>query len=324
MNKCQWVKAGIYEEYHDNEHGKMIFDNVLLFERLVLEIMQPGLSFEIILKKRENFKKAFANYDLELLGMFTDKDVETLMDDQSIVRHELKIRAVIHNASLVYKIIQEQELYLYIIDLLDYRLDRDTMVKQACKELKKRGFKFIGPSVFESLIASIGLLEGHTLECILNKTDQIEKMAVATTFGMLEVHYSNYQIIYSKYNGTIHEECIPDDAFAQVILRQIDLYNHQQLDQFKLSYQYEATAFQRLVYSALLETKFGDYLTYKDIANRINSRGYQAVGSALNKNKIQFFIPCHRVGNKRKIGGFAADEDRKFAMLKFEGANIPE
>ncbi len=323
MAKCTWVKPGKYEKYHDNEHGKLIIDDIKLFERLVLEMMQPGLSYEIILKKQENFKVAFSNYDLKVLGNYCEKDVEKLLNDSSIVRHELKIRAVIHNAQLVHNITNEKLLIDYIVDLLDYRLEQKEMIKQACKELKNAGFKFIGPSVFESLLQSIGLLNGHMDDCEYSNLDKEYRLSVPTPFGLLDVKHKNYKIIYAKYNETENYDAEADDAFAYVIVRQTKLYEQKQLKQFRLGFDYDATPFQRKVYDVLIHTSFGDYLTYKDVAHIINSRGYQAVGSALNKNKIQFFIPCHRVGNKDKIGGFAAREDRKAMMLDFEGANTP-
>ncbi len=249
--------------------------------------------------------------------------MNTLLNNSGIVRHEQKIRAVIHNALIVNDIVQNTTLLDYFVDLLDYRLNQETMIKTACKELKVAGFKFIGPSVFESLLASIGLLNGHLDNCELSTKDQIYEMTAQTPFGLLEIKYCNYKIIYAQYTDSHLTELHCSDAFSYVIRRQIDLYSKKQLNQFKLAFEFKATPFQNLVYDVLIHSNFGDYYTYKDVAHKINSRGYQAVGSALNKNKIQFFIPCHRVGNKDKIGGFAAREDRKQMMLEFEGANTP-
>ncbi len=322
--KCTWVKPGVYEEYHDLEHGKLLTNNQELFERIVLEIMQPGLSFEIVLKKREGLSEAFANYDFDVLSSYDEFRIQKLMNNQGIIRNRQKIEAVIHNAKIVREIIKEQSLIDYLVDLLDYRLDNQQMIKLGVKLLKNDGFKFIGPSVFESILTSLGLLAGHMENCELANFNREYTCALLTPFGMLEVRYMNYQITYSRFNDAISHEISTGDSYEYVIRRQLTLYNLKALNQFKLRYSFDATEFQKQVYDVIIHSNFGDYYTYKEVAHKINSRGYQAVGSALNKNKIQFFIPCHRVGNQNQVGGFASDEMRKIAMLKYENANIPQ
>ncbi len=322
-NTCRWASEGKIKKYHDLEHGRLLKNDQDVFERLVLEIMQPGLSFAIVLSKQDGLKRAFANYNFVELAEFTETNVEELMQDANIIRNRQKIKAVINNAKIVGKIIEKQKLIDFFIDLLDYRLKSTLMVQKAVKELKKVGFQFIGPSVFQSFLESIGLLNGHEEACSLNNQSKIYEITLKTVFGMLDVKYQNFKIIYAQYNDTKQNESYTDDGYGYVIRRQISLYNERKLEQFRLGYQFKATEFQNQVYDVIINSKFGDYLTYKDVAQKINSQAYRAVGSALNKNKIQFFIPCHRVGNKNKIGGFAANEDRKQMMLEYEGVKIP-
>ncbi len=319
MNRyCQWVTNKNLQEYHDLEHGKLIVNNKQLFERLTLEIMQPGLSFNVVLLKRKALKEAFCNYDIEQLINYGEEDIQKLIDNHTIIRNEKKIRAIINNAKVVYQIIKKQLLIDYFVDLLDYRLLSEQMINQVVKKLKQDGFKFIGPSVVRSFLASIGLLNAHDSLCQDNQELVEKEIFVQTRFGVLNIHYQNFKIISSKFDYKQNTPSIINDGFAYVITRQLLLYEHYQLSQFKLCFAQKLTPFQSQVYDVVINSKFGDYFTYKEVAHQINSNGYRAVGAALKKNKIAFFIPTYRVGNKDKIGGFNNNEELKQKILDFE------
>ncbi len=317
-NYCQWVISENLQAYHDLEHGKLIIDNQKLFERLTLEIMQPGLSFNVVLMKRKALKEAFADYDITKLTSYDEQDIQRLINNPKIIRNEKKIRAVINNAKVIEEIIKTQLLIDYFVDLLDYRAPLTEMVDSVVKALKQRGFKFIGPSVISSFLASIGLLNSHETLC-WNNQELIEKeIIVKTDFGFLNIHYQNFVITSSRFDFISKNETMINDAFAYVIVRQLKLFQSYQLNQFKLRFSQKLTPFQAQVYDVLLNSNFGDYFTYKDIAHQINSNAYRAVGAALKKNKIAFFIPTYRVGNKNKIGGFNNNEEIKQKILDFE------
>ncbi len=317
-NYCQWITNKRLQEYHDLEHGKLIVDNENLFERLTLEIMQPGLSFNIVLLKHEALKEAFANYNIEKLMNYGEQDVQRLINNPNIIRNEKKIRAVINNANVVHEIIKNKSLIDYFVDLLDYRLELKEMINNVVKDLKKAGFKFIGPSVITSFLESIGLLNAHESSCQNNQELVEKQIIIKTKFGFLDICYQNFAITSSTFIDESRNVSIINDAFAYVIARQLIQYQNCQLSQFKLRFSQKLTPFQAQVYDVLINSKFGDYFTYKDIAHQINSHAYRAVGTALKKNKIAFFIPTYRVGNKDKIGGFNNNEKLKQKILDFE------
>lgn len=315
--KCSWVKPGNYEIYHDLEHGKYVEETNLVFERLVLEIMQPGLSFELIISKRDALKQAFYNYDLKKISQHCK--VDDLMNNPDIIRNRLKIMAVIKTAKVILKIEQYTSLIDFIIMNLNYELDYNLMIKEMVKLFKKIGFKFIGPSVMESFLSSLGFINAHQEHCQLYL--KAGKFICPTKFGPLQVCYDNYLITSSVFVAE-NQKCSENlNSFEYVIRKKIDLYYEQKIERMNLPLKTAATEFQKLVYDVILNSKFGDYYTYKEVAHKINSRGYQAVGNALNKNKHQLLIACHRVGNKDKIGGFANRESLKRDLLNYENEN---
>ncbi|MDF9866789.1 DNA-3-methyladenine glycosylase I [Bacilli bacterium PM5-3] len=162
MKRCCWVSDNdsTMIDYHDNEYGKMITDNKLLFELLTLELMQTGLSWKIVLDKRDAFRVRFMNYELNDLIKMTDVDIIELYEAKDIIRNKMKINAVINNAKNIVE--KDINLHKYIIDNFSkYQSD----YKKCAKQYKDDGFKFIGPSVIESLHKALGLEEGHEKEC---------------------------------------------------------------------------------------------------------------------------------------------------------------
>ncbi len=317
QGKCDWVKAGAYELYHDEEHGQYVVQTNLVFERLVLEIMQPGLNFGLVIQKREGLKKAFCEYDLKKISQI--EDIKHLMNNCEIIRNRLKIESVINNARIILKIEQYVPFLDFVIMNLNYERNQEQMIKEMVKLFKKIGFKFVGPSVMESFLSSLGLISAHQKCC--SRALSTGTFICATKFGPLKVSYTDYQITSSVFVA-VNQKCSEElNSFEYVISKKIEFYYEQRIERMNLPLKLEATEFQSLVYDVILNSKFGDYFTYKQVAHKINSRGYQAVGSALNKNKHQLLIPCHRVGNKNKVGGFANREELKLHMLNYENEN---
>lgn len=172
----------LYIEYHDKEWGVPTFDDAVLFEFLILETFQAGLSWITILKKRENFRKAFDNFDYKKIANYSEEKYEELLQDTGIIRNKLKIKSAITNAKLFMKVQEEfgsfsKFFWSYtggkpITNIFDKREDVPATTElsdKISKDLKKRGFKFIGSTVIYAYMQSMGMVNDHTTDCFRYK-----------------------------------------------------------------------------------------------------------------------------------------------------------
>ena len=177
--RCGWVptdsspNAVLYREYHDTEWGKQLRGTVPLFERVSLEAFQSGLSWLTILRKRDGFRQAFKGFDIEKVARFDDRDIARLMEDAEIVRNRAKIEATINNARVI------ADLDVELSDLLwsfapparprPAQLSAVPAVTPEstamAKELKRRGFRFVGPTTAYALMQATGMVDDHTASC---------------------------------------------------------------------------------------------------------------------------------------------------------------
>lgn len=175
--RCFWAnpKNERYVRYHDEEWGRPVHDDGKLFELLLLECFQAGLSWECVLNKREGFRRAFAGFDLEKVCAFTPEDVERLMQDASIIRHRRKIEAAVGNAR-VFNCIQQEfgsfARYLWQWTegkvLHEYGLTTSPLSDALSKDLKKRGMRFVGSTTIYSYLQAVGVIESHEPDCFLS------------------------------------------------------------------------------------------------------------------------------------------------------------
>ena len=181
--RCFWVDGSqIYRDYHDTEWGFPVFDDRRLFEKICLEGFQAGLSWITILKKRENFRAGFANFDWTQVARFGDKDIELLVNDAGIIRHRGKIEAAINNARCAEKLLEsESSLAAYFWKFepspatRPKHINRETLrgVTQTAeslalsKDLKKRGWKFVGPTTMYAFMQAMGLVNDHEDSCFV-------------------------------------------------------------------------------------------------------------------------------------------------------------
>ena len=171
--RCSWVTEDeIYIKYHDEEWGIPTHDEKELFEMLVLESFQAGLSWITILKKRENFKKAFDNFDVLKVASYDEDKVNKLLENEGIIRHKGKINSAINNAQIFIEIQEEFGSFdNYIWDFTDGKiikaeyLTESDLSKEISKDLKKRGMKFVGPTIIYSYLESIGIIDNHEKDC---------------------------------------------------------------------------------------------------------------------------------------------------------------
>ncbi len=175
--RCGWAGAvPEFLDYHDREWGFPVADDIRLFEKVSLEGFQSGLSWRTILAKRENFRRAFAGFDFQVVAGFGDADVERLLEDAGIVRHRGKIEAVINNAGRAVELADEYgSLAAYF---WEYEAGPDevseplsastseTSVKLS-KDLKKRGWKFVGPTTVFAFMQAMGLINDHAHACVI-------------------------------------------------------------------------------------------------------------------------------------------------------------
>lgn len=179
LEGCTWpgLTDPLYTRYHDEEWGVPKADEHDLFEKLALEGFQAGLSWLTILRKRENFRKAFRGFDPESIARFTSKDVERLMSDTGIVRNRLKIEATIDNAKAYLKLRERTTLAVFLWGQLENgpienryesmkQLPAETpLSKHISKALKKEGFRFVGPTTMYAFMQATGMVNDHVLGC---------------------------------------------------------------------------------------------------------------------------------------------------------------
>ena len=172
--RCEWVegKEEIYLKYHDEEWGVPKYDDDILFEMLILELFQAGLSWITILKKREAFKEAFDNFDIDKIMKYDENKVNELLENENIIRNKLKINATVNNAQVFREIQKEYGSFSkYIWSYTDGKIikaeykTKSELSDKISKDLKKKGMKFVGPTIIYSYLESIGIIDNHTKEC---------------------------------------------------------------------------------------------------------------------------------------------------------------
>lgn len=176
-NRCIWVnlKSALYIKYHDEEWGRTEHDDRKLFELLILECFQAGLSWECVLNKRENFRRAFDGFDYDKIVKYDDAKIERLLSDTSIIRNKSKITAAISNAR-IFKAIQHEfgsfDSYLgnYCPDkpIHDHISTTSSLSDIISYDLKSRGMKYVGSTVIQAYLQAIGVIDAHEPSCYLN------------------------------------------------------------------------------------------------------------------------------------------------------------
>lgn len=175
--RCKWVedKEEIYIKYHDFEWGVPVYDDKKLYEMFLLECFQAGLSWITILKKRENFKKAFDNFDVQKIANYDDEKLEELANNPGIIRNHGKLKAAINNANIYLDIQNEFGSFCkYIWSFSNGKILKDTQENyktqsaisdKISNDLKKRGMKYIGSITIYSYLEAVGIINNHTHEC---------------------------------------------------------------------------------------------------------------------------------------------------------------
>ena len=178
MNRCKWcnLKNEMYIKYHDEEWGVLNLEENYLFEMLILESFQAGLSWECVLNKRKNFCKAYDNFNVEKIVKYDDKKINELINNPGIIRNKLKIRASILNSKIFKKIEDEYGSFKnYLLSFIKnypiYETDKTTseLSDNISKDLYKKGMRFVGSTIIYSYLQAIGIINSHEVNCFMNK-----------------------------------------------------------------------------------------------------------------------------------------------------------
>lgn len=178
-NRCSWCGTDpLYVAYHDEEWGVPVYDDDTLFEFLILETFQAGLSWITVLKKRENFRRAFDNFDYKKISKYGEAKYESLLENAGIIRNKLKIKATISNAQAFMEVQKEFGSFSkYIWGFVDGKPIKNKLQKvsdalsttqlsdKISKDLKKRGFKFVGSTVIYAFMQATGMVNDHVVDC---------------------------------------------------------------------------------------------------------------------------------------------------------------
>ena len=187
--RCNWCRGDhLYENYHDTVWGVPVFEDNILFESLTLEIFQSGLSWITILKKRDGFLKAFDSFDINKISAYDIKKEKELIANTNIVRNNLKIKATINNAKAIIRIQEEYNsfskyIWAYVnndpiinkFKSLNEVTTNTPLSKKICIDLKKRGFKFIGPTIIYSFMQAVGMTNDHLIDCFCHPIQLIKR-----------------------------------------------------------------------------------------------------------------------------------------------------
>ena len=178
VTRCEWATDEPNLSYHDKEWGKPEHNDQKLFEFLILEGAQAGLSWVTILKRREGYRKAFSNFDVTKVSKYNQKQITKLLKDESIIRNRLKVNSAVNNAKQFLKVQKEFGTFdKYIWGFVDHKpiknqfkklsdLPASTLISEnMSKDLKKRGFNFVGPTICYALMQAIGMVNDHTSGC---------------------------------------------------------------------------------------------------------------------------------------------------------------
>jgi len=187
--RCAWSDSSdIYRDYHDNEWGVPIYDDQLLFEAIILDGFQAGLSWITILKKRENFRTAFDNFNASKIAKYDENKIQQLIEDKGIIRNKLKINAAVSNAQTFLRLQKEHgtfSVYIWqfvggkpMINKWNAMSDLPATSKESdvmSEAMKEEGFKFVGSTICYAFMQAVGMINDHMVDCFRYQEVQIEK-----------------------------------------------------------------------------------------------------------------------------------------------------
>src|SRR3989344_2199142 len=203
--RCKWVNENpLMIKYHDEEWGNPVHDDLILFEYIILDAFQAGLSWNTVINKRENFRKAFSNFDPIKISRYTKKDFDRLLNDKGIIRNKAKINSAIVNAGKFLEIKKDFESFdKYIWQFVNHKTinnnikdiskipSKDKNSDKMSEDMKKRGFKFVGSTICYAFMQAAGLVNDHTIDCFRYK--EVKKwLKLLLIIGKIKISLKNY------------------------------------------------------------------------------------------------------------------------------------
>lgn len=190
MNQCEWAgNDPLYNDYHDKEWGVPVYDDETIFEFLILETFQAGLSWITILRKRENFRKAFDSFDYKKIAKYSEEKIQELLQDAGIIRNKLKVRATVSNAQAFINVQNEfgtfsEYIWSFVggkpiqnkFNSMNEIPATSDISDKLSKDLKKRGFKFVGSTVVYAHMQATGMVNDHVTDCFRYKEVMTERL----------------------------------------------------------------------------------------------------------------------------------------------------
>ena len=181
MQRCKWCNLNNekYIEYHDNEWGRLNTNDDYLFEMLILESFQAGLSWECILNKRDDFRIAYDNFNAGKIANYSEEKIQELLQNKKIIRNQLKIRVSINNAKIFIEIKKEYGTFYHYLEtftkgkiICEVGKTTNELSDNISNDLKVRGMKFVGSTIIYSYLQAIGIIYSHDLTCMLHKKQE--------------------------------------------------------------------------------------------------------------------------------------------------------
>lgn len=193
MNRCKWCNLNnpLYIEYHDKEWGKLNTDDKYLYEMLILESFQAGLSWECVLNKRKDFEVAYDKFDINKVCLYDNEKVNELLNNKKIIRNKLKINASINNSKIFKNIVNEYGSFFNYLKTFSkgkiiYETDKTTneLSDKISEDLRKRKMKFVGSTIIYSYLQAIGVINSHEKSCFLYEKNKVEQAKFNRNFVM--------------------------------------------------------------------------------------------------------------------------------------------
>lgn len=365
IKRCAWVgEDPLYIAYHDQEWGVPVFDDRKLFEFLVLEGAQAGLSWLTVLKKREAYRKAFSSFDPVQVARYNEGDVRRLLNNPEIIRNAAKIRAAIQNAKAFLKVQEEFGSFAaYSWGFLNNQPiqnrrknvgaipPRSRVSDLWSRDLKKRGFQFVGSTIVYAHMQGVGMVNDHTEDCFRYRpVCRLAKQCVQTAkkYALFETMLGTCGILWNgewiqrvqlpevSKGKTVRKLLGAASAIGtsrpprrvRVVMQKIAAHlggKPQNFNRIPLVLKHLPTFHQRVLQGART-LRTGETVTYGELARQIGSpKAARAVGQALASNPFPILVPCHRIlAAGKKLGGFSAPggTQTKTKLLAIEGVSL--
>ncbi len=359
MKRCPWADGDpLYERYHDTEWGVPVRDDRKHFEFLVLETMQAGLSWRLVLSRREEYRRAFAGFDWRKVARYGAADVDRLMETPGLIHNRRKLEGAVKNAIAFEKARKEFgsfDAYVWSFSggkpVVNKWKDvsqiptRTELSDRAAADMKKRGFAFVGSVTVYAHFQAIGIVNDHLVSCFRHREaaraapagrDTMLVAELETPLGPMRAGVLREKLCLLEFADLAPSDaalarifgCAAEPGRAKLhgkVEGQLGEYFRGVRSKFDVPLDLRGTEFQLAAWRALLEVEYGTTVSYAEQAKALGRpRAVRAVAAANAANRIAVIVPCHRViASDGALSGYAGGPDRKRALLELEAKSLP-